>query len=91
MFAKNLYLFVFVFFSFSAPPFSVGETSNVASKRYEIKNRIYFFLVNTKYISSHELKTSNFSLTYEFQIWCVNASLDVGVSLIILGHYDIDL
>ena len=31
-----------------------------SSKKYKIK-RIFFFLVNTKYISSRELKTSKFS------------------------------
>ena len=55
-FAKSIRLF-FVFFSFSAPPYSVGEALHVAFKKYKTK-KIYFFSVNTKYISSRELKIS---------------------------------
>ena len=50
--------FVFVF---SAPPFPVCETLHVAYKKYKIKREFTFF-VNTKYLSSLELKTSEFSL-----------------------------
>ena len=49
-------------FAFSTPPFSVGETLHVAYKKYKIKRKFTFFLVNTKYLSSCELKTSEFSL-----------------------------
>ena len=39
-----------------------------SSKKYKIKGKFTFFVVNTKYISSCELKTSKFSFvlrTYE--------------------------
>ena len=58
-------LLLFFFFAFSAPPFSVGEILHVhvAYKKYELKKRILtFFYVNIKYISSREIKTSEFSL-----------------------------
>ena len=47
-------------FAFSAPPFLVGETLHVAYKKYKTKNLL--FSVNTKYIASSVLKTSEFSL-----------------------------
>ena len=50
-----------IIFAFSAPSFSVVETLHVAYKLYKIKRKITFFVINTKYISSHELKTSEFS------------------------------
>ena len=40
--------------------FTVGETLHVAYKKYKIKRK-FTFTVNTKYISSHELKTSELS------------------------------
>ena len=55
-------LFVFAyFFSFSAPPFSVGETLHVAYKKYKIKRKFTFvrYIPN---ISSCKLKTSEFLL-----------------------------
>ena len=54
--AKN---FRFCIFSTS---FSVGETLHVADKKVRNKKKSYLFSVNTKYISSRELKTSEFSL-----------------------------
>ena len=36
---------------------SVGETLHVDYKKYNIKRKFTFYLVNTKYISSRELKT----------------------------------
>ena len=42
--------------------FSVGETLHLAYKKHKIKRKFTFFLVNTKYISSCELKISEFSL-----------------------------
>ena len=45
-------------FAFSGPPLSVGETLHVAYKKFFF----LLFLVNTKYISSRELKTSELSL-----------------------------
>ena len=35
----------------------MGETLHIAYKKYKIKKKIYFFLVNIKYISSSVLKT----------------------------------
>ena len=61
----SLKYFVFVF---SAAPFSVGETLHVGYKKYEIKRK-FTFLVNTKNISSHELKTLGFSLG-KFPVMC---------------------
>ena len=53
---------IFVF-AILAPLFSVGETLHIAYKKYKIKeNLLFFFSVNIQYISSHELKTSEFSL-----------------------------
>ena len=52
---------LFVVFAFSAPPFSVGETLHVAYKSM-IKRKFTFFSENTKFISSRELKTSEFTL-----------------------------
>ena len=46
-----------IVFTFSAPPFSVGERLHVTYKIMK-KKKIYFF----KYISSRELKTSEYSL-----------------------------
>ena len=51
----------FFVFAFSAPTFSVGETLHVAYKKHKIKRKFTFF-VNTKYIQSRELKTSEFSI-----------------------------
>ena len=42
--------------------FFSGETLHVAYRKYKIKRKFAFFLVNTKYVSSHEWKTSLFSL-----------------------------
>ena len=42
--------------------FSVGETLHVAYKKYKIKRNLLFWGVNTKHISSRDLKTSEFSL-----------------------------
>ena len=50
-----------IVYAFSAPLFSVDETLHVANQKYKIKRK-FTFLVNTKYISSCELKTSEFSL-----------------------------
>ena len=50
-----------IVFAFSAPPFELGETLHVAYKKYKIKSKFTFFSVNTKYISSRELKTSEFA------------------------------
>ena len=40
----------------------MGETLHIAYKRYKIKRKFTFFGVNTKNISSRELKTSKISL-----------------------------
>ena len=61
---------IFVF-AFSAPPFSVGETLHVAYKKYNIKRK-FAFMVNAKYISSHGLKTTEFSL-----VLCTHENSDV--------------
>ena len=39
---------------------SVGEIVHVAYKKYKLKENILYFSVNTRYISSRELKTSEF-------------------------------
>ena len=56
----NLFGFA-IFFAFSAPLFSVGETLHVTYKKYKIKRKFTFF---GKYqiIESRDLKTSEFSL-----------------------------
>ena len=41
-----------LFFAFSVPPFSVGVRLQIAYKVLNEK-KIYFFLVNTKYISQN--------------------------------------
>ena len=60
-------------FSFSISPYSVGETLHVAYKKYKIKKKKnLLFLVNTKYVSSRELKTSEFSF-----VLCTRENSDV--------------
>ena len=49
-------------FAFSTPPFSVREILHVAYKKYKIKSKFTFFSINTKYISSGLLNTSDLSL-----------------------------
>ena len=49
-------------FAFPAPPFSVGETLHLAYKKYKILKENLLFFINTKHISSSELKTSKISL-----------------------------
>ena len=54
-----LKLFVF---TLSAPPFSSGWAIACSLLKVYNKKKIYFYSVNTKYTSSRELKTSEFSL-----------------------------
>ena len=55
-FAKNVR-----FLHFQHLLFSLGWTLHVACIKYKIKRTFTFFLVNTKYMSSCEFKTSEFS------------------------------
>ena len=56
----KLFGFAILFFVFLY--FSMGETLHIAYKRYKIKRKFTFLGVNTKNISSRELKTSKISL-----------------------------